>query len=94
MGVTQENPQAYLQQYGAQLLDAATLVQQARAAGVVEDIVRNIILMLNLTTIFFSIYLFSHHQLVLLLDLLLVHHHLAKKHPLVLAVLLELNYLV
>ena len=39
LGVTQQNPQAYLQQYGAQLLDAATLLQQARAAGVVEDIV-------------------------------------------------------
>lgn len=40
LGVTQANPQAYLQQYGASLLDAQTLVQQARAAGVVEDIVR------------------------------------------------------
>jgi hypothetical protein len=39
LGVTPENPQAYLQRYGAQLLDAQTLVQQARAAGVVEDIV-------------------------------------------------------
>ena len=39
LGVTQANPQQYLQQYGAQLLDATTLVQQARAAGVVEDIV-------------------------------------------------------
>ena len=39
LGVVQENPQAYLQRYGAQLLDATTLVQQARAAGVVEDIV-------------------------------------------------------
>jgi len=38
LGVTQANPQAYLQQYGAQLLDASSLVQQARAAGVVEDI--------------------------------------------------------
>ncbi|CAF0983156.1 unnamed protein product [Adineta steineri] len=38
LGVTQANPQAYLQQYGAQLLDAATLLQQARSAGVVEDI--------------------------------------------------------
>jgi len=38
LGVSQANPQAYLQQYGASLLDAATLVQQARAAGVVEDI--------------------------------------------------------
>jgi len=40
LGVTPENPQAYIQRYGAQLLDAQTLVQQARAAGVVEDIVR------------------------------------------------------
>jgi len=38
LGVTPENPQAYLQRYGAQLLDAQTLLQQARAAGVVEDI--------------------------------------------------------
>jgi hypothetical protein len=38
LGVVQANPAAYLQQYGAQLLDAATLLQQARAAGVVEDI--------------------------------------------------------
>ena len=39
LGVTQENPQAYVARYGASLLDASTLVQQARAAGVVEDIV-------------------------------------------------------
>ncbi|CAF1233428.1 unnamed protein product [Adineta steineri] len=38
LGVTQANPQAYVQQYGAQLLDAGTLLQQARSAGVVEDI--------------------------------------------------------
>jgi len=38
LGVTQEDPQAYLQRYGASLLDASALVQQARAAGVVEDI--------------------------------------------------------
>jgi len=41
LGVTQANPQAYIQQYGATLLDAATLLQQARNAGVVEDIVRS-----------------------------------------------------
>ena len=40
LGVVQTNPQAYVQQYGAQLLDASSLVQQARSAGVVEDIVR------------------------------------------------------
>ncbi len=39
LGVTQENPQLYIQRYGAQLLDAQNLLQQARAAGVVEDIV-------------------------------------------------------
>ena len=40
LGVVQFNPQLYVQQYGASLLEATTLVQQARAAGVVEDIVR------------------------------------------------------
>ncbi len=39
LGVTQESPQEYVARYGASLLDAATLVQQARSAGVVEDIV-------------------------------------------------------
>jgi hypothetical protein len=38
-GITQEDPQAYVARYGASLLDAATLVQQARTAGVIEDIV-------------------------------------------------------
>ena len=40
LGVTPENPQAYIQRYGASLFDAQTLVQQARAAGVIEDIVK------------------------------------------------------
>jgi hypothetical protein len=53
LGVTPQNPQAYLQQYGASLLDAATLVQQARAAGVVEDIVSFIIFIYGLTTMVF-----------------------------------------
>jgi hypothetical protein len=44
LGVTQESPAAYLQRYGASLLDAQTLLQQARAAGVVEDIVSYLIL--------------------------------------------------
>ena len=39
LGVQSENPQAYVQRYGAQLIDSITLVQQARAAGVLEDIV-------------------------------------------------------
>ncbi|UJR15043.1 hypothetical protein I4U23_002016 [Adineta vaga] len=38
LGVTQENPQAYISRYGATLLESSVLVQQARAAGVVEDI--------------------------------------------------------
>jgi hypothetical protein len=38
--VTPENPQAYIQRYGASLFDATALVQQARAAGVIEDIVK------------------------------------------------------
>jgi len=38
LGVQPENPQAYVQRYGNQLLDSVTLVQQARAAGVLEDI--------------------------------------------------------
>lgn len=54
LGVTQANPQAYLQQYGAQLLDAQTLLQQARAAGVVEDIVSEILF----RYMFIKIYLF------------------------------------
>ncbi|CAF4326742.1 unnamed protein product, partial [Rotaria sordida] len=38
LGVTPENPQEYIQRYGALLLDSQTLIQQARVAGVVEDI--------------------------------------------------------
>ncbi|CAF3332843.1 unnamed protein product [Rotaria socialis] len=38
LGVTPENPQAYMQRYRTVLLDAQSLVQQARTAGVVEDI--------------------------------------------------------
>jgi hypothetical protein len=37
--VTQENPDAYVARYGASLLDPATLVRQARNAGITEDIV-------------------------------------------------------
>jgi hypothetical protein len=62
LGVTLTNPQAYVSQYGATLLDAQTLVQQARAAGVVEDIVRiNIffIILLLFTRILFYLCLVS-----------------------------------
>ncbi|CAF5151439.1 unnamed protein product, partial [Rotaria sp. Silwood1] len=38
LGVTQESPALYVQRYGAALLDAQSLLAQARAAGVVEDI--------------------------------------------------------
>ncbi|CAF3025343.1 unnamed protein product [Rotaria sp. Silwood2] len=37
-GVTQENPDAYVARYGSSLLDSAALVQEARRAGVIEDI--------------------------------------------------------
>lgn len=39
LGTVQENPEAYIARYGSTLLDSATLVQRAREAGVVEDIV-------------------------------------------------------
>jgi hypothetical protein len=39
LGVTPENPKAYISRYGDQLLDPQTLVQEARAIGVFEDIV-------------------------------------------------------
>jgi len=38
LGVTPQDPQAYVQQYGGSLLDAGSLLAQARAAGVNEDI--------------------------------------------------------
>ncbi|CAF0714167.1 unnamed protein product [Adineta steineri] len=38
LGVTQQDPQAYVAQYGTTLLDSATLTRLARTAGVVEDI--------------------------------------------------------
>ena len=38
LGVTREDPQAYIARYGATLLDRETLLHQARNAGVVEDI--------------------------------------------------------
>jgi len=38
LGVTSYSPAAYVQSYGASLLDAGSLLAQARAAGVVEDI--------------------------------------------------------
>lgn len=38
LGVTQEDPEAYVARYGRTLLDSTTLVHEARNAGVVEDI--------------------------------------------------------
>ncbi|CAF2666007.1 unnamed protein product [Rotaria sp. Silwood2] len=38
LGISPENPQEYIQRYGALLIDSHTLVQQARAAGIIEDI--------------------------------------------------------
>ncbi|CAF1154133.1 unnamed protein product [Adineta steineri] len=38
LGVTREDPQTYISQYRTELLDSRTLLEQARAAGVIEDI--------------------------------------------------------
>ena len=38
--VIQEDPKAYSAKYGAELLDRDTLLQKARDAGVVEDMVK------------------------------------------------------
>ncbi|CAF1270197.1 unnamed protein product [Rotaria sordida] len=38
LGVTLEDPESYRSRYGSSLLDSVTLVQQARNAGVIEDI--------------------------------------------------------
>jgi len=54
LGVTPENPQAYVARYGGSLLDAQTLVQQARAAGVVEDISPPLVGGLNVSSSSFS----------------------------------------
>ena len=91
LGVTQYNPQAYLQQYGASLLDAATLLQQARSAGVVEDIVSSFIFVF--LPIHFSS-LSSHHQLLVELPLASALLHMVKKLPSEVPVLLMLALLL
>ena len=40
LGVTDEDPSMYAARYGSSLLDPTTLVQEARKAGVTEDIVK------------------------------------------------------
>jgi len=61
LGVTPESPQAYVQRYGASLLDSVTLVQQARAAGVLEDIVSS-----HFVRIFFHFFNIHSHLLLYL----------------------------
>lgn len=39
--ITREDPQAYLKRFGTQLFDSNIVIQKARAAGVVEDLVKN-----------------------------------------------------
>lgn len=90
----QENPQAYLARWGAQLLDANLLLQQARAAGVVEDIVSEIDLKKKLINKILIVFLrLSHHQLSLLL-LAQAQAHLALLALLALLVLLVLKSLL
>ncbi|CAF5056484.1 unnamed protein product, partial [Rotaria sp. Silwood1] len=38
LGITQENPDAYIARYGSTLLSPTALVQEARRCGVTEDI--------------------------------------------------------
>lgn len=40
LGASEEDPGAYVARYGASLLDSAALVQEARRAGITEDIVK------------------------------------------------------
>ena len=62
LGVTQEDPQAYATRYGATLLDSATLIQQARTAGVIEDIVNYLKRkQLWTTNLFLSSHLLQYH---------------------------------
>lgn len=69
LGVTPENPQEYVQRYGTSLYDSQTLVQQARAAGVIEDIVSH----QHFVFVPYSCSLdFSRHQRILLV---LEEHH-------------------
>jgi len=37
--VTREDPQAYVNRFGEQLCDSTAVIEQARAAGVLEDLV-------------------------------------------------------
>lgn len=39
LGISQEDPETYLSRYGTSLLDSATLLQEARNAGINEDLV-------------------------------------------------------
>lgn len=37
--IIREDPQAYINRFGEQLYDSSAVIEQARAAGVVEDLV-------------------------------------------------------
>ena len=79
LGVTLENPQAYVARYGAQLLDAAVLLQQARAAGVVEDLVSTNTYFYH-STFVYNNFLFISRAHQLLAELMLAQPHSAKMH--------------
>ena len=59
--ITREDPQVYLNRYGSQLYDANLVVQQARAIGVVEDLVSSFCWSVNKYLLIFRV----HHQLSL-----------------------------
>ena len=45
--IIREDPQAYISRFGEQLCESSAVIQQARAAGVLEDLVRPSALVLN-----------------------------------------------
>ena len=45
--IVREDPQAYISRFGEQLCESSAVVQQARAAGVLEDLVKPRALLLN-----------------------------------------------
>jgi hypothetical protein len=54
LGVTRADPQAYIREHGGSLLDSATLLHEARAHGVVEDLVSFVLFYLFYRTILTS----------------------------------------
>lgn len=52
-GVVREDPQAYVNRFGEQLCEPTAVIQQARAAGVLEDLVNSSFISLRISFISF-----------------------------------------